>query len=75
MAQALFWGLLSSAALFLGQLLAKPLGRSERAIGLMMGFGGGTLLAAVAYELIPDRCPGCPRRNGSPRDLELYYDI
>ena len=54
MAAALFWGLFSSAALFLGQLLAKPLGRSERAIGLMMGFGGGTLLAAVAYELIPE---------------------
>ena len=54
MGAALFWGLLSSASLFLGQLLAKPLGRSERAIGLMMGFGGGTLLAAVAYELIPE---------------------
>jgi ZIP family zinc transporter len=53
-AEALFWGLFSSAALFLGQLLAKPLGKSERAIGLMMGFGGGTLLAAVAYELIPE---------------------
>jgi zinc transporter, ZIP family len=52
--EALFWGLFSSAALFLGQLLAKPLGRSERAVGLMMGFGGGTLLAAVAYELIPE---------------------
>lgn len=54
MAAAVFWGLLSSAALFLGQLLAKPLGRSEHALGLMMGFGGGTLLAAVAYELIPE---------------------
>jgi ZIP family zinc transporter len=53
MTAALFWGLFSSAALYLGQLLAKPLGRSERAIGLMMGFGGGTLLAAVAYELLP----------------------
>ncbi|MEP9362355.1 hypothetical protein ABLE68_05270 [Nocardioides sp. CN2-186] len=54
MGAALFWGLASSAALFLGQWLAKPLGTSERAIGLMMGFGGGTLLAAVAYELIPE---------------------
>ena len=35
-----------------------------------------TLLAIRhAYELIRDRCPGCPRRLGSPRDLELYYDI
>ncbi|MBZ5740482.1 ZIP family metal transporter [Nocardioides mangrovi] len=55
MISALLWGLGSSAALYLGQLLARPLGRSERAIGLMMGFGGGTLLAAVAYELIPEQ--------------------
>lgn len=53
MATALFWGLLSSASLYLGQLLARPLGRSERAIGLMMGFGAGTLISAVAYELVP----------------------
>jgi ZIP family zinc transporter len=52
---ALLWGLLSSASLLLGQLLARPLGRSERAVGLMMGFGGGTLLAAVAYELLPEK--------------------
>lgn len=54
MTAALLWGLFSSASLYLGQLLAKPLGRSERAIGLMMGFGAGTLLSAVAYELIPE---------------------
>ena len=35
-----------------------------------------TLLAIRhAYELIRDRCDHCPRRNGSPRELELYYDI
>jgi ZIP family zinc transporter len=53
MAVALFWGLLSSGSLYLGQLLARPLGRSERTIGLMMGFGAGTLLSAVAYVLVP----------------------
>ncbi|MBO0844829.1 MAG: hypothetical protein J2P22_05370 [Nocardioides sp.] len=53
MTAALFWGLFSSAALYLGQLLARPMGRSERAIGLMMGFGAGTLISAVAYELVP----------------------
>jgi ZIP family zinc transporter len=54
MGEALFWGLFSSASLYAGQLLARPLGRSDRAIGLMMGFGGGTLISAVAYELVPD---------------------
>lgn len=51
---ALFWGAFSSAALFIGQGLAGPLERSRRAVGLMMGFGAGTMLSAVAYELIPE---------------------
>ena len=51
---ALFWGAFSSASLFLGQALAGPMGRSRRQIGLMMGFGAGTMLSAVAYELIPE---------------------
>ena len=53
MGAALFWGAFSSAALFLGQALARPMRESRKAIGLMMGFGAGTLLSAVAYELIP----------------------
>jgi ZIP family zinc transporter len=51
--QALFWGAFSSAALFLGQFLARPLERRTRATGLLMAFGAGTLLSAVAYELVP----------------------
>lgn len=50
---ALFWGAFSSAALFLGQALARPLGGHNKTIGLLMGFGAGTLLSAVAYELVP----------------------
>ena len=54
MTAALLWGLFSSASLYLGQLLARPFARSERAVGLMMGFGAGTLLSAVAYQLVPE---------------------
>ena len=50
---ALFWGAFSSAALFLGEALARPLEHRSRTTGLLMGFGAGTLLSAVAYELIP----------------------
>jgi zinc transporter, ZIP family len=50
---ALFWGLFSSASLYLGQLLARPLGHSNRAVGLMTGFGAGTMISALAYELVP----------------------
>jgi ZIP family zinc transporter len=51
---ALFWGAFSSAALFLGQALAPSLDGRERATGLLMGFGAGTMLSAVAYELVPE---------------------
>lgn len=50
---ALGWGAFSSASLYIGQALAGPMARSRRATGLVMGFGAGTLLSAVAYELIP----------------------
>ncbi|MEV6103617.1 hypothetical protein AB0M28_02745 [Streptomyces sp. NPDC051940] len=51
--QAVFWGAVSSATLYLGQALAKPMAGAARATGLVMAFGAGTLLSAVAYELIP----------------------
>jgi ZIP family zinc transporter len=50
---AFAWGGLSSSALLIGQALAGPLERQDRITGLIMGFGAGTLLSAVAYELIP----------------------
>lgn len=52
--QAFMWGGLTSAALFIGEALAGPMGKAYRAVGLIMAFGAGTLLSAVAYELIPD---------------------
>lgn len=54
MTQAFVWGLLAAASLLVGQLLARPLGRSTRTVGLMMAFGAGTLISAVGYELIPE---------------------
>lgn len=54
MVRALLWGLLASASLYLGQLLAGPLNRSARITGIIMGFGAGTLMSAIAYELLPE---------------------
>ena len=51
--QAFAWAGLSSSALYIGQALAGPLARAPRVSGLVMGFGAGTLLSAIAYELIP----------------------
>lgn len=51
---AVAWGGFSSASLYLGEALARPLAGAHRAVGLVMGFGAGTLLSAVAYELVPE---------------------
>jgi zinc transporter, ZIP family len=51
---AFLWGALASSSLLLGQALAGPLGGSRKAVGLLMGFGAGTLLSAVGYQLVPE---------------------
>ena len=50
---ALFWGAFSSAALYIGEWLAAPMSKRNHLTGLIMGFGAGTMLSAIAYELIP----------------------
>jgi zinc transporter, ZIP family len=50
---AVGWGAVTSASLWLGQVLARPLAQRNRLTGLVMGFGAGTLLSAVAYQLLP----------------------
>ena len=55
---AAFWGAVSAGAVLLGQLLAPHLRGRNRAIGLLMGFGAGTLVSAIAYELIPESVLG-----------------
>jgi ZIP family zinc transporter len=50
---AVFWGAVTSSSLFIGQALAGPLAKRTRITGLVMGFGAGTLLSAIAYELVP----------------------
>ncbi len=58
------WGAFSAAALLIGQALARPLATRRTTTGLLMGFGAGTLLAAVAYELIPESSFDEPLRVG-----------
>lgn len=50
---AVLWGAFSSASLFVGQGVARRLEPRVKATGLLMGFGAGTMLSAVAYELVP----------------------
>jgi ZIP family zinc transporter len=51
---AVLWGALGASSLLVGQLLSGPLSGSPRATGLLMGFGAGTLISAVGFELVPE---------------------
>ena len=51
---AMLWGALASSSLFIGYGLAGPLGGHRKTVGLLMGFGAGTLVSAVGYQLVPE---------------------
>ncbi|GAB3882363.1 ZIP family metal transporter [Terrabacter terrigena] len=51
MLTATFWGLVGGAALLVGALLGLYAHASNRAIGIVMAFGSGVLISAVAFEL------------------------
>jgi ZIP family zinc transporter len=50
---AFLWGGLAASSLLIGYFLAGR-GLSNRTIGLVMGFGAGALISAIAYELVPE---------------------
>jgi ZIP family zinc transporter len=52
--EGFWWGLLGSSSLLIGAaiVLWRPLG--QRLIGLIMAFGAGVLISAVAYDLVED---------------------
>jgi ZIP family zinc transporter len=50
--EAFFWGVFASASLVLGGVIALRLRVSNRVLGLIMAFGAGVLISAVAYELV-----------------------
>ena len=54
MGEALGWGLISASSLVIGALLAIWLHIGLRAIGLIMGFGAGVLISAVAFDLVEE---------------------
>ena len=57
MLEAFLWGALAAVPLLIGYLLAER-GLSNRIIGLIMGFGAGALISAIAYELVPESMNG-----------------
>ena len=54
MGAAFGWGLLSASSLVIGSLIAIWLHISLRVIGLIMAFGAGVLISAVAFDLVEE---------------------
>ena len=54
MTEAFAWGLLASSSLVLGGILALKLPIGRRILGLIMAFGAGVLISAVAFELVQE---------------------
>jgi zinc transporter, ZIP family len=50
--EAFAWGFVASSSLVLGALLTFTLRLGPRVVGLVMAFGAGVLISAVAYELV-----------------------
>jgi zinc transporter, ZIP family len=54
MAAAFGWGALAGSSLVIGAILALRVRISTRLIGLIMGFGAGVLISAVAFDLVEE---------------------
>jgi ZIP family zinc transporter len=52
MLNAFLWGLLATSSLVLGGVIGIWATPGKRTLGLIMGFGAGVLISAVAYELM-----------------------
>jgi ZIP family zinc transporter len=54
MASAFGWGALAASSLVIGAVVALVFRISLRTIGLIMGFGAGVLISAVAFDLVEE---------------------
>jgi ZIP family zinc transporter len=53
-AEAFFWGAVGGGALVIGALIAAQLPVDKRVLGMVMAFGAGVLISAVAYDLVEE---------------------
>jgi ZIP family zinc transporter len=51
MTEAVLWGLFASSSLVIGAVIALTASPPTRITGLVLGFGGGTLISAISFEL------------------------
>ncbi|MGH3011256.1 MAG: ZIP family metal transporter [Gaiellaceae bacterium] len=63
MTAAFLWGALAASSLVLGGLIALRFRVSGELMGLVLGFGAGVLISAVAYELVEEAFVTSGSRN------------
>ena len=66
MTAAFGWGLLAGSSLVIGALITLTFQISPRAIGLIMAFGAGVLISAVAFDLVEEAAGRPPVTERSP---------
>ncbi|HEX6875112.1 MAG TPA: ZIP family zinc transporter, partial [Nocardioidaceae bacterium] len=54
MGESFLWGAVAASSLVVGGVLAFVLPVSARLLGLVMAFGAGVLISAVAYDLVQE---------------------
>jgi len=69
MSEAFLWGFLSASSLLLGGLVALRFRVGSRLLGLVMAFGAGVLISAVAYELVDEAFTTSAWSGGIPLGL------
>jgi ZIP family zinc transporter len=52
MGEAFLWGVVGGSSLVIGGAIARRVSLTARHMGLIMAFGAGVLISAVAYELV-----------------------
>jgi zinc transporter, ZIP family len=54
MAESFGWGVLAASSLVIGAIVALVFRIGLRTIGLIMAFGAGVLISAVAFDLVQE---------------------
>lgn len=60
MLESFAWGVIAASSLVIGALLAMFLKIGRRTIGLIMAFGSGVLVSAVAFDLVEEATTTAP---------------
>src|SRR4051812_10064422 len=63
---AFAWGFVAASTLIVGGAVALRFGIGERALGLVMAFGSGVLISAVAFELVQEAYDKAGGHGASP---------